>query len=123
MEVTNNNNVATAPQQGTTAQKNDNAISIKDLVFIVINSWYWFAISVFICLVVAAFVYKSKPKTYSAKATILVRDDDSRSRRSSRSMDQMLNNMGLDNSSLSWKMRCTLSVPRRWHSMWWRRWV
>ena len=67
------NNRPLSQQQGT--QDNENAISIRDLVFIVLNNWYWFVISAVVCLIVSAFLYKSKPKAFTDNATILMRDD------------------------------------------------
>ena len=56
-------------------QETENTISLRDIVFLVINNWYWFALSLFICLVVAGLVYKTKPKSYEYTTTILVRDE------------------------------------------------
>ena len=80
---------------------NENSFNLRDLVFMVINNWYWFLISVVVCLFVAALVYKSEPKTYTATGTILVRDNGNNVRYSSRNMDAILSNMGMDNSNLS----------------------
>ena len=82
-------------------QENENAISIRDLVFIVLNNWYWFVISVFLCLVITAFAYKSKPKTFTSNATILVREDNGNRYSRGQNMDAIFANMGLNSSSLS----------------------
>ena len=100
MENLNRNQI-----QGATGSEgengNENSLSIRDLVFMVINNWYWFVVSVVFCLAVAAVFYKTQPKTYSASGTILVRDNGNNVRYSSRNMDAILNNMGMDNSNLS----------------------
>ena len=93
------NNQSYNQQNG--AQDNENAISIKDLVFIVLNNWFWFVISAVLCLVISAFIYKSKPKAFTDTATILLRDDNGAQRMRSKSMDAIFANMGFDNSSLS----------------------
>ena len=94
-----NNQTYTQQQNGV--QENENAISIKDIVFIVLNNWFWFALSAIICLVISGFIYKSKPKVYTGSATILVRDDNKGGGMRSQSMDAIFANMGFDNSSLS----------------------
>jgi len=78
-------------------QDTENTISLRDIVFLVINNWYWFALSLFICLVVVALVYKSKPKEYEYKTTILVRDESGRGNYQPRNMDAIFNSMGMDN--------------------------
>ena len=40
----------------------------------VLANWYWFALSVLICLGVAYYYLASTPKIYSRTATILVKD-------------------------------------------------
>ena len=87
-------------QQQGVAQENESAISLRDLVFIVINNWYWFVISAFLCLVIAGFMYKSKPKAFTDNATILLRDDNNGKGANRQNMDAIFANMGFDNSSL-----------------------
>ena len=78
-----------------------NSINLRDIVFLVLNNWYWFVISVVVCLGVAALVYKTQPKTFTASGTILVRDNGNKVNYTSRNMDQIMNSMGWDNSNLS----------------------
>ena len=78
-----------------------NSINLRDIVFLVLNNWYWFVISVVVCLGVAALVYKTQPKTFTASGTILVRDNGNKVSYTSRNMDQIMNSMGWDNSNLS----------------------
>ncbi|MBQ3950427.1 MAG: hypothetical protein II661_08135, partial [Bacteroidales bacterium] len=94
----NNNQIVNQPN---VSQENENSLNIRDLIFIVINNWYWFVISVFVCLVIAAFVYKSKPKTYSANAQVLLRDDATGKSYKSQNMDAIFANMGMGNTGLS----------------------
>lgn len=87
------------PQGGAANQQDaESTISLRDLVFFVINNWYWFALSLFVCLVIAAMVYKSKPKAYEYTTTILVRDESNNRSYQSRNMDAIFNSMGVDNS-------------------------
>ena len=80
--------------QSNTQQESENTISIKDLVFLVINNWYWFALSLFVCLLVAGIIFKTKPKVYECKSTIMVRDDSKTRNPYMRNMDAIFNNMG-----------------------------
>ena len=88
-------------QNNAGVDKQERSINIRDLVFMVINNWYWFGASVVACLVIAGFVYKAQPKTYTATGTILVRDNNNSNSYSRRNMDAILSNMGMDNSNLS----------------------
>jgi hypothetical protein len=96
-----NNQILNQTQNQNPAQENENAVSIKELIFIVLNNWYWFVISVFVCLVITAFVYKSKPKTFSATGQILLRDEGGSKGYKGQNMDAIFANMGFNNSGLS----------------------
>ncbi|MBR5092582.1 MAG: polysaccharide biosynthesis tyrosine autokinase, partial [Bacteroidales bacterium] len=91
----NNNN------QVQNTENSESSINIRDLVFIVLNNWYWFVISVVVCVIGAAFIYKAQPKSYSAHGTILVRDDDNKRGYSKANMDAILSNMGMQGSGMS----------------------
>ena len=99
MQTDLNRNTQIQQTEGT--ENTENSINLRDIVFMVLNNWYWFVISVLVCLVAAAFVYKAQPKTYTASGTILVRDNDNNIRYNNRNMDQILNSMGMDNTNLS----------------------
>lgn len=60
-------------QSNMTAQEEQ--INIADLLLILRNNWKWFAASIFVCMALAFVYLKSTPKTYSRKATVLIRDD------------------------------------------------
>ena len=77
--------------QNGAQQENENTISLRDIVFLVINNWYWFALSLFVCLVITGVVYKTKPKTYQYSATIMVRDENKGG--SQRQIDAIFNSM------------------------------
>lgn len=62
----------------TTTSKaiNNDIIKVKELISLYIKKWYWFAISVFLCLL-AAFVYlKISQQTFKVETKILIRQDE-----------------------------------------------
>ena len=85
--------------QNGAQQENENTISLRDIVFLVINNWYWFALSLFVCLVIAGVVYKTKPKVYEYTGTILVRDEIN-GKGQQRNIDQIFSNMDVGMHSL-----------------------
>ena len=97
MEKNNNKQL----QSNVNESESEKTLSIRDLIFMVLNNWWWFVISVVVCMVIAGFLYKSQAKTWTASGTILVRDNGNNVRYQSRNMDQILNNMGMDNTNLS----------------------
>ncbi|MDE6779164.1 MAG: chromosome partitioning protein ParA, partial [Alistipes sp.] len=50
------------------------SFSVHDILQMVLRNWYWFGLSVFVCLLFAAFYLKTTPKIYHREATILVKD-------------------------------------------------
>ena len=86
------------PQTGE--QENESNINVKDIIFIVLNNWMWFALSVFLCLLATAFYYKSQPKEYTNNATILLRDN-AKGGAKGQNMDAIFATMGFDNTNLS----------------------
>lgn len=57
------------------AKKNENIISIGDLLMSCVKKWYWFVISLAICMSVAMYkVSKAKPK-YTCEATVMVLEE------------------------------------------------
>ena len=90
----------TQNRQSNGQQESESTISLRDIVFIVINNWYWFAISLFICLVIAGVVFKTKPKEFEYRSTIMIRDDDE-GRTTRRNVDAILSNAGDDFGSRS----------------------
>ena len=82
--------------QANNNQDSESTISLRDLVFIVINNWYWFALSIFVCLLVAGIIFKTKPKDFECRSTIMVRQDENNRNGYMRNMDAILNTMGDD---------------------------
>ena len=90
----------TQNQQNAHQQEAESTISLKDIVFLVINNWYWFAISLFVCLVIAGIVFKTKPKDFEYTSKIMIRDESDR-RAIYRNVDAILSNAGDDFGSRS----------------------
>ena len=84
----------TQNQQTVRQQDAESTISLKDIVFLVINNWYWFAISLFVCLVIAGVVFKTKAKDFEYTSRIMIRDEGEK--RSIRNVDAILSSAGED---------------------------
>lgn len=52
-----------------------NAVNLKDFLKLCISKWYWFVISVFVCLSIGAFIAMRTTPTYQRTALIQIRDD------------------------------------------------
>lgn len=52
-----------------------NSLSLTDLLYIVWRNWYWFALSVIVCCMLAFVYLKWAPRVYIRMATILIKDD------------------------------------------------
>ena len=94
MENLQQTQIAPNPQTNS-QQDSESTISIRDIVFIAINNWYWFALSIFICLVIAGVIFKTKPKEFEYRSTIMLREQAEK-RNSYRNMDAILSNAGED---------------------------
>ncbi|MDR0811329.1 MAG: polysaccharide biosynthesis tyrosine autokinase [Paludibacter sp.] len=66
MENNNNNNNIRKPEP----------INIRELLVKYIAKWYWFAISLFVCMALAVFYIISTVPTYKVQTTILIRQDN-----------------------------------------------
>ena len=51
-------------------------INLMDMLLVVRHNWQWFFVSVVACVALAVLYLAWSPKTYSRKATVLIRDDD-----------------------------------------------
>ena len=101
MQQDNNRMSQAQTPAAANGENGENTLNLRDIIFLVLNNWYWFVISVLVCLAVAGVYYKMQPKSYSASGTILVRDNDNRRSTGKANMDAILSNMGMDNSMLS----------------------
>lgn len=55
--------------------QDNNSVDIKDLVALCLKNWYWFAVSVLICLGVVTFYILKTPSQYTRTAEILIKND------------------------------------------------
>lgn len=62
-------------QMNKNIPKQDTEIKVADIFRLVIINWYWFALSILVCLGVAFLYVKSTSSIYSRKASVLIRDD------------------------------------------------
>lgn len=111
-------NIAQQPMTNR-QQKLGNEINIIDLLRIVYDNWYWFALSVFICLIVGFYYVKSTPKIYSCTASVLIKDEGRGAKLPTEAAAfeevNMLNSMSsVDNEVLIFKSkRLMIEVARR----------
>lgn len=61
-------------------------ISVQDLFYLCVNKWYWFIISLILCLGFSVFYLLKTPPVYTRTASILIKDD-SKDKQGSSSMD------------------------------------
>ena len=72
-------------------QDEQSIFSFQNLFAMLVLNWQWFLLSIFICLCGALIYLRYAPKTYQVSAKMLIKDDDTRSRRNA--ANQMLANM------------------------------
>ena len=99
----------------------NSGITLGDIFQIVKSKWYWFVLSIGVCLGIAYIYLLQAPKVYTRSASVLIKED----RRSSRSMSAYgfsdLNNMlgiqrNVDNEVIVFKTyRLMEKVARRLH--------
>ena len=56
-------------------EKDEQAIKIRDMVNLVLRKWFWFVLSLFVCLSIAAVYLMMAPYVYERTATVLIKDD------------------------------------------------
>ncbi len=69
------NNQIVNSQENAGTDSGDNVISFKDFVRLCISNWYWFAISVILCVGLGCYYILSSPPLYVRGADVLMRDD------------------------------------------------
>lgn len=74
-----------AEQKKAPVEKQD-FISVQDLFYLCVNKWYWFIISLILCLGFAVLYLLKTPPVYTRTASILIKDD-SKDKQGSSSMD------------------------------------
>jgi len=84
--------------QNPEAEQPQDNINIKDIIAKCVARWYWFAISVVLCLIVAMFyILKTQPE-YSRSASLVIKADQ-RGRSVSTSVEDSFSNLGLFSTS------------------------
>ena len=68
------NNINPNSANSDTKQEEHITFSVHDLIQTVIANWYWFVISVFVCVGCGYIYILRTPKIYSRTANILVKD-------------------------------------------------
>lgn len=71
MEQLNNQNITVKPND---KGEDTSAYSLRDILEMVVANWYWFVISIGVCMVVAVYYVYSTPKIYNRSATIMIKD-------------------------------------------------
>jgi tyrosine-protein kinase Etk/Wzc len=56
-------------------QPGDESLDLKRYISLFISNWYWFAITLFITLVIAYGINRYSEKVYTVSATLLIKDD------------------------------------------------
>jgi len=54
----------------------EETLDIKKYLFMVLANWYWFVLSVFVCLFVAYLINRYSEPIYSVSSSLIIRDDD-----------------------------------------------
>lgn len=60
-------------------QQQDNVLPLKDLLYICLSNWHWFAISLFVTLSIAMLYILITPPVYMSSASILIKDTNEKS--------------------------------------------
>ncbi|MDE6622908.1 MAG: chromosome partitioning protein ParA [Alistipes sp.] len=71
--MTESTNIA-QPVPSSDENQDAGGITLHDILRMVIANWYWFALSMIVCLGLGYFYLASTPRIYSRTATILVKD-------------------------------------------------
>lgn len=90
----NKTNVNATQQQTVAHQNIENSLSIKDLWYLCLSNWKWFALSIFLCLVCATAYMLRTPKSYTRSASILIKEERN-GKSISRDMAQAFGDLGM----------------------------
>jgi len=56
-------------------EKEEETLDIRDFVFMCLSRWYWFVISLILCVAVAVAYLLRTPESYTREASILVKSE------------------------------------------------
>ncbi len=79
-------------------EKNEEEISILDIVNRYLSNWQWMAISIFICTLIAFLYLRSTTPKYRSNAKVLIKDEDNQGLSSS---IDILEDLGLSNRNVN----------------------
>ena len=54
----------------------EDTLDIKKYLFMVLANWYWFVLSVFVCLFISYLINRYSEKVYSVQSSLIIRDDE-----------------------------------------------
>lgn len=74
------------------ASSTENLLSFKDIISLYLSKWYWFVISMAVCLAVALVVYKYTPPVYTRSTSIIIKRETKGG--SSSSVENSFSDMG-----------------------------
>lgn len=80
-------------------KEEDGIFTLKNLLPMFLDNWKWFVLSVIICLGLAVVKLHYTPKVYLATTKVLIKDDDSNSRRHAKNALQGMENIGMITNS------------------------
>ena len=86
--------MSTTPLQDKDAQQEESTLEIRDLVYLCLAKWQWFAISLVVCLGLAVLYLLTTAPTYQRTATLMIKDD-SKSKSIGSDVASMFSDMGL----------------------------
>ena len=56
-------------------EKDEQTINLRDMVNLILRKWYWFVLSLFLCLSIVIVYLMMAPYVYERTATVLIKDD------------------------------------------------
>ena len=62
-------------QQSYDLQNDEDSLDFKRYLSLFLGNWYWFAIALFVSLVIAYGINRYSPEVWSVSSTILIKDD------------------------------------------------
>ena len=90
MEVNNNTAARSRRRKNTNTEE---TLTLRDILDIFVDNWYWFLISAILCVVASRLYLATKSNVYQRQAVMLVKDDNGQggsSRRSNISTDALM---------------------------------
>jgi len=74
--------------------QSEDFISLKELASLYISNWYWFALSLFVCLTIAIIYLVTTPPVYTRYASVLIKQD-SKGRTASTDLSKSISDLGM----------------------------